>query len=131
MVTHLTPLISKTGRTNAPETILQFVNDARREADKHPLRLDPKLCRVAHYRAADMAARDYFSHSGWEKALRKFGFSARGSGENIAYGQDSPAEVMEDWMNSPGHRQNILAGDFRALGVSRVEDIWVQVFTGR
>lgn len=131
MVTHLAPALSKTGRTNAPEAVLLLVNDARREADKHPLRLDAKLCRAAHYRAADMAARDYFSHSGWEAALRKFGVRVRPAGENIAWGQDSAAEVMEDWMDSPGHRQNILAGDYRSMGIGRVEDIWCQLFTGR
>lgn len=124
-------VISKTGRTNAPAQVLDLMNSARREAGKHPLRMDGKASRAAHYRAADMAARDYFSHSGWEDALRKFGINGRAAGENIAFGQDSADEVFGDWMDSPAHRQNIMAGDFRSVGIARVEDIWCQIFLGR
>ena len=73
-----------------------------------------------------------FSHTGpdgsdFSERVRAAGYDDPG-GENIAQGQTSADEVMTDWMNSPGHRQNILDCSFRTLGVGEASDYWVQEF---
>lgn len=84
-----------------------------------------------------MAARDYFSHtsqdgSGPGDRITDAGYRWSTYGENIAKGQRTPAAVMDSWMNSPGHRANILNCSFKELGVG-VEDspggiVWTQDF---
>ncbi|WP_446035202.1 CAP domain-containing protein, partial [Streptomyces olivaceus] len=101
---------------------------------------DDRLARAAQAHSADMVARDFYSHTDpdggrpWDRAAAA-GSSRRTVGENIACGQRSPAEVVEGWMNSPGHRANILKSDFTHLGVGlagggRAGTYWTQLFGG-
>ncbi|WP_165988711.1 CAP domain-containing protein [Streptomyces sp. YIM 98790] len=105
----------------AAEEVLRLVNEARAEAGCRPLVPDTGLAALARAFSQDMAARNFFSHvdpdgrTPWDRAEAQ-GIKNLG-GENIARGQQSAAAVMESWMNSEGHRANILNCDFTTLGV--------------
>jgi uncharacterized protein YkwD len=124
--------------------MLARVNAERRKAGVALLQPNPKLDAAAQRHAEDMLARAYFAHESPEgktvrERARAAGYDWRAVGENIAEGQLSIAEVMETWMNSPGHRRNILDKGFKELGVGlalgrsgdgyQVE--WVQTFGTR
>lgn len=125
--------ISPTGRPDQAATVLHLVNAERHRHGLRALAANNRLARAAHYRAADMAHREYFAHTGWVRALRRFGYYklSRTVGENIAKGQTSAREVFADWMDSPPHRANILASKYREMGLARCEDIWCQTFGAR
>lgn len=122
--------------------MLAAVNEVRRKAGAPPLKMNRDLQEAAQAHAQDMLARGYFAHespSGTtvRERARKAGYDWRTIGENIAEGQTSVDEVMKTWMNSPGHRANILNPPFRELGVGLVigqarngeyRVIWVQNF---
>jgi uncharacterized protein YkwD len=102
--------------------MLARVNAERRKAGARPLRANARLDQAAQRHAEDMLARDYFAHESPEgKTVRDrakaAGYDWRMIGENIASGQFSVEEVMDTWMNSPGHRRNILEPGFRELGI--------------
>jgi uncharacterized protein YkwD len=123
--------------------VLKQVNAVRRRAGLAALRPDPALDRAAQKHAEDMLARSYFEHRSPEgKSVRERstaqGYQWRAIGENIAEGQVSVDEVMDTWMNSPGHCENILGTGFTELGVGlalgrsgpsgRYRVLWVQNF---
>lgn len=119
--------------------VLDLVNAARAENGKSPLTLDDALCGVAQLRAEEIV--QSFSHTRPNgttcfTAIDEAGISYRALGENIAAGQSSPASVMNSWMNSEGHRKNILSGDFSSIGIGYVNapsgygHYWVQMFMG-
>jgi uncharacterized YkwD family protein len=115
--------------------VADLVNQERAKAGLAPLQFDSSLNKVAQAKAADMAQNNYFDHNSPTYGspfdmMKQFGVSYRTAGENIAMGQRSPQEVMEQWMNSQGHRQNILNGSFTKIGVGYVNGYWVQEFTG-
>ncbi len=94
------------------------------------------LMKAAAKRAQEQA--QLFSHTrpngqSWSTVLGEFGISYRGAGENVAYGQSSPAEVVNAWMNSEGHRANILNANFSNIGVGvhyqNGTYYWAQLFT--
>ncbi|NLU69771.1 CAP domain-containing protein [Streptomyces sp. HNM0574] len=101
--------------------VLRLVNEERAEAGCKAVTADSGLARLAREFSTDMAERDFFSHttpdgkSPWDRA-EALGIPRLG-GENIARGQADAEAVMESWMNSPGHRENILNCDYRTLGV--------------
>ncbi|MCB5910770.1 CAP domain-containing protein [Streptomyces pinistramenti] len=107
--------------TSTQAQVLSLVNQERADAGCSPVRADGELASLAQAFSDDMAARDFFDHtdpdgaSPWDRA-RKAGISDLG-GENIARGQSDARAVMKSWMNSPGHRANILNCDYRTLGV--------------
>ncbi|WP_413759111.1 CAP domain-containing protein [Streptomyces sp. MMBL 11-3] len=111
--------------TKAPATaeaaVLTLVNEERAKAGCSPVTASSSLAALAESFSKDMAARDFFDHTDpdgatpWDRA-EAAGVSGLG-GENIARGQADAAAVMEAWMNSPGHRANILNCDFKTLGV--------------
>ncbi|WP_413104828.1 CAP domain-containing protein [Streptomyces sp. Inha503] len=118
--------------------VIARTNAERAAARLAPLAPDPRLTAAAQAHSDDMVARDFYSHTGpegqqpWYRA-RAAGATHRGVGENIACGQRSPEEVVRGWMNSPGHRANILKPDFTHIGVghatgSRAGTYWTQVF---
>lgn len=125
--------------------MLAQVNEQRRKVGAPPLAMNPDLQQAAQAHAQDMLARGYFAHkspSGTtvRERSRRAGYEWRTIGENIAEGQTSVDEVMTTWMDSPGHRQNILNPNFRELGVGLVlgktrsgehRAIWVQNFGAR
>jgi uncharacterized protein YkwD len=101
--------------------MLAAVNAERRKAGVPPLTANSRLDQAAQRHAEDMLARNYFAHESPERKTvreraREAGYDWRAIGENIAEGQTSVAEVMKTWMNSPGHRHNILDRDFKELG---------------
>lgn len=124
------------GVQEAAEAVASLVNAARQDASLSELELDADLCAAAQARAQEIA--QSFSHtrpdgSSCFTILEEFGISYRAAGENIAMGQRTPEEVMDGWMNSSGHRANILNGTFTSIGVGYYVDgagaaHWVQIF---
>ena len=115
--------------------VVRLVNALRAEKGLQPLTANWELSRVARYKSEDMAANRYFSHTSPTygtpfQMIRSFGLSYRTAGENIAYGQRTPAEVMDAWMNSSGHRANILNSSYTHIGVGYCErgNYWTQMF---
>ncbi|WEO99270.1 CAP domain-containing protein [Streptomyces sp. FXJ1.172] len=117
-----------------------LTNGERRRAGLPPLAVDPLLTAAAQAHCADMVARDFYDHTcpdgsrPWDRAAAA-GSRRRTIGENIACGQRSPAEVVTGWMNSPGHRANILKREFGHIGVGfagggRAGTYWCQLFGG-
>jgi len=123
---------------NVETSVLTIVNQERSKAGLKPLQMDWELQRVARIKACDMATTGYFSHQSPDYGspfdmMKNYGISYRTAGENIAKGQRTPQEVMNAWMNSTGHRANILKGDFTHIGVGYCEqgNHWVQMFIGK
>lgn len=133
--------------------VVRLVNEIRAENGLNPLKVDENLTRSARYHAWDMATHDYFDHATMKKMnngdwdivyyksslrIRKFlREGVRCTSENIAVGQRTPQEVMKTWMESSGHKANILNPDFTHIGVgyyapedyqSRYPHYWVQNF---
>ncbi|MFK8907918.1 CAP domain-containing protein [Streptomyces sp. YS-3] len=110
-----------TAEQAAAATVVSLVNQQRAQAGCSPLKADASLAALATAFSDDMAARGFFDHtdpdgkSPWDRAA-KAGIGNLG-GENIARGQADAKAVMEAWMNSPGHRANILNCDYKTLGV--------------
>jgi len=130
------PNIDQTKGTE--QQVLSLVNQERSRAGIKPLEMDWELQRVARVKACDMAEKGYFSHQSPTYGspfdmMKQFGVSYRSAGENIAEGQRTPAEVMQAWMNSQGHRENILKSDYTHLGVGYCEtgNHWVQMFISK
>lgn len=117
--------------------IVNLVNEERAKAGLSEVKLDANITAAANVRA--MEIKQSFSHtrpdgSSFSTALKEQGVSYRGSGENIAWGQKSPEQVMNAWMNSDGHRANILNPNYKNIGVGYYQDAngvnyWVQLFT--
>lgn len=118
--------------------VVALTNAERTAAGLRPLADDPRLASAAQAYSADMAARAFYSHTSpeglapWDRAAAA-GATHRGIGENIACGQRSPREVVTGWMNSPGHRANILKPDFTHLGIGfagggPAGTYWTQLF---
>ncbi|MGM1063772.1 CAP domain-containing protein [Saccharothrix sp. Mg75] len=114
-----------TTTTEAPVSpqaeVVALVNDARELAGCEPLTVDERVTAAARDHTSDMADRDYFSHTTPEgvdfaQRMRSAGYPNPG-GENIAKGQRSAEQVMKAWMNSDGHRRNILNCGFTTIGV--------------
>ncbi|MFS8202012.1 CAP domain-containing protein [Streptomyces sp. CWNU-52B] len=116
-----TPSKAASTPATAEAAVLSLVNDERAKAGCSPVTASSSLAALAEAFSKDMAARDFFDHtdpdgaSPWDRA-EDLGVANLG-GENIARGQADAAAVMEAWMNSPGHRANILNCDFKTLGV--------------
>jgi uncharacterized protein YkwD len=100
-------------------------NEARAHHGLRPLCVDHRLTRAARSHSREMIEKDYFSHSSYNgesvgARLKRFGYGGNVSGENIAGGNGSfakPGSTFKRWMNSAGHRSNILDGRFRRVGV--------------
>nr|WP_312889211.1 CAP domain-containing protein [Desertibacillus haloalkaliphilus] len=113
--------------------VVQLVNQERAKQGLGSLTHRADLKNVAHKKAEDMINSNYFSHTSPNYGspfdmMRTFGISYTTAAENIAKGQKTPQEVMNSWMNSPGHRQNILNGQFDSIGVGFYQGAWVQMF---
>jgi uncharacterized YkwD family protein/spore coat assembly protein SafA len=123
---------------NIEVQVQQLVNQERSKAGLKPLQMDWELQRTARTKSCDMATKNYFSHTSPTYGspfdmMKSFGISYRTAGENIAKGQRTPSEVMKAWMNSSGHRANILKNDFTHIGVGYCEqgNHWTQMFIGK
>ncbi len=126
---------TSTGTSSAAQAVLAEVNAARAKNGLSALTLDANMNRAAAVRAAEMA--QSFSHtrpngSRGLTALNEAGVSYRTAGENIASGQQTAQAVVSAWMNSSGHRANILSSLFGRMGVGQAtiggRTYWVQLF---
>lgn len=123
---------------NVENEVLALVNEERAKVGLKPLEMDWELARVARMKSQDMAEKGYFSHTSPTYGspfdmMKQFGIQFKGAGENIASGQRTPQEVMNSWMNSQGHRANILKPEFTHLGVGyfrggQYGHMWTQMF---
>lgn len=120
--------------------VVSLVNKERAAAGLKSLTSDSQIAAVAQKKAEDMAKNGYFSHTSptYGSAfdmLKAAGISYRSAGENIAKGQKTAQVVMNGWMNSSGHRANILSSSYTKIGVGYAVDAkgtpyWVQIFAG-
>ncbi|MEU5703929.1 CAP domain-containing protein [Streptomyces aurantiacus] len=131
------PLTSD-GLARTTAEVVALTNAERAAAGLPPLTEDPLLIRAAQAHSVDMVARAFYSHTSpdgsepWHRAAAA-GSARRTIGENIACGQRSPAEVVRGWMDSPGHRANILKPAFTHIGVGfagggSAGTYWTQLF---
>ncbi|MET9712555.1 CAP domain-containing protein [Nocardiopsis alba] len=123
--------------TNPSETLLDLINHERSAAGVAPLQANEALTGAAQAHALDMAKNDYFSHASADGRSAKeraaeHGYTAYGA-ENIARGQRIPEATVLSWMNSAGHRRNLLNPDLIAVGLGVAEraeggPVWVAKF---
>lgn len=121
------------------QKVVELVNVERQKAGLPALKMDSAISNVARAKSKDMAVNNYFAHQSptYGSAgdmLRQFGIKWSAWGENIAAGQKTPEIVVDAWMNSPGHRANILSSNFSKIGVgyetnSSGRAYWTQMFT--
>jgi uncharacterized protein YkwD len=118
-----TPVPAATQAGDARQTeVLDLVNKERAQAGCKPLRFDSRLAAAATAHSEDMAKRGYFEHDnpdGTSPAdrIEAIGYKWSSEGENIAAGYDSAEKVMDAWMHSEGHRENILNCGFTDIGI--------------
>lgn len=131
-----TPSQSTTANSSYAAQVVSLVNAERAKHGLPALTVSTKVQQAAQTRAGEL--KSSFSHtrpSGAScfTALREAGVSYTRAGENIAYGQSTPAAVMQSWLNSSGHRANILSPDFTTIGVGYTvvngTAYWTQFFT--
>ncbi|MGP4076261.1 CAP domain-containing protein [Halobacillus sp. K22] len=119
--------------------VVDLVNEERAAEGLEPLEMFNRLSGLAVVKSQDMAEKNYFSHTSPTygspfEMMDEFDFTYWAAGENIAAGQRTPEEVVEGWMNSEGHRANILNDQFTHIGVGYIEDAgrygtyWTQLF---
>lgn len=118
--------------------VVELTNAEREKQGLAPLELDVELSKVAKDKSKDMQQNNYFSHNSPTHGspfdmMKKYGIQYNTAGENIAQGQQSPEEVVNAWMNSEGHRANIMNENFTHIGVGHVEEgnYWTQMFIGK
>ena len=121
--------------------VVTLVNQERAKVGLAPLKDNWELSRVARYKSEDMANKNYFSHTSPTYGspfdmIKNFGIKYMAAGENIAMGQQTAASVMSSWMNSPGHKANILSKNFTEIGVGLAKNkngtiYWTQQFIGK
>ncbi|MEU8844295.1 CAP domain-containing protein [Streptomyces roseus] len=125
-----------TGGASGPAAeVVALVNQERAKAGCSALTVNPKLTAAALNHSQDMAAHSNMSHTGSDgsdpgERITRSGFSWMTYGENVAYGYSTPEQVMTGWMNSPGHRENILNCAFKEIGVGLAQpnSYWTQDF---
>ncbi|SIT80670.1 CAP domain-containing protein [Edaphobacillus lindanitolerans] len=110
------------GLSATEQKVLDLTNAERTKAGLKPLAADTKLMKSAREKSADMSKNNYFSHTSPTYGspfdqMKALGISYRSAAENIAMGQRTPEEVVKGWMESPGHRQNILTPGFTHIGI--------------
>lgn len=117
------------------QEVIRLVNIERAKYGLPALTEDWELSRVARYKSQDMKDKRYFSHTSPTYGspfdmMKSFGLSYRTAGENIAMGQRTPQQVVNAWMNSSGHRANILNSSYKKIGVGYVAsgNYWTQMF---
>lgn len=116
--------------------IIRLTNVERAKAGLPALKRNWQISRVARYKSEDMKNKGYFSHTSPTYGspftmLKNFGINFNYAGENIAYGQRTPQQVVNAWMNSSGHRANILNKNYTEIGVGFSEGYYyTQMFIG-
>jgi uncharacterized YkwD family protein len=126
------------GISQYAQQVIELTNRERARAGLPALKLDAQLSSVAQKKSEDMQQNHYFSHTSPTYGspfdmMRDFGVTYKTAGENIAQGQRTPQEVVTAWMNSPGHRANILNRQFTHIGVGfeQAGNHWTQMFIGK
>jgi uncharacterized protein YkwD len=121
--------------TSADETgtVVALVNQERKEAGCDPVTVDDRITAAAEDHSQDQADMGKMTHTGSDgstvgKRVTRAGYTWSKVGENVASGTTSPERVMELWMNSDAHRENILNCAFENIGVGRVDGYWTQDF---
>lgn len=127
-----------TGLSEFEQQVVNLTNEERAKAGLPALEVDTELSKVAQAKSEDMRDNNYFAHNSPTYGspfdmMNQFGVDYQSAGENIAKGQQTPEEVVNAWMNSEGHRKNIMNGSFTHIGVGYVEEgnIWTQQFIGK
>ncbi len=124
--------------SSVEKEVARLVNLERQKAGLAPLTFSEEISKVARLKSQDMADKNYFSHTSPTygdpfQMMRSFGIKFGYAGENIAKGYRSPEAVMNGWMNSSGHRANILNSNFKKIGVGYIQangtTYWTQMFT--
>ncbi|GEM_PF-3259446 len=125
------------------DEVFRLTNTERQKVGLMPLTLSLELIQAAQAHAVDMASNDYFSHTGLNGSTpgtrtAAFQYGSSFVGENIAAGYSTPTDVVQGWMDSPGHRANILNMDYTEIGLgffnnpsAEFGNYWVQVFGDR
>lgn len=117
------------------QEVVKLTNAERTKAGLKALQTDDKLMAAAREKSQDMQSKQYFSHtsptfgSPFDR-MKALGITYKSAGENIAQGQRTPQEVVQAWMDSPGHRANILNANYTHIGVGYVKsgNYWTQQF---
>lgn len=133
-----TEATTSTSNNSYAKQVLDLVNNERTKYGLSAVTLNTSLNNVAQVKAEDMKNNNYFSHTSPTygspfEMMKSFGISYRTAGENIAKGQNSPQQVVNAWMNSEGHRKNILNSAFTQMGLGfsgQDSKYWVQMFIG-
>ena len=130
------PVVNSTV-TQYEKRVVELVNVERAKYGLKPLSSDWQLSRVARIKSQDMKDNNYFSHTSPTygspfNMMKNFGINYKTAAENIARGQKTPEAVVSSWMNSSGHRANILSSKYSKIGVGYVQsgNYWTQMFTG-
>jgi uncharacterized YkwD family protein len=120
------------------QKVVELTNQERAKQGLPALKVDVELSKVAKEKSRDMQANNYFSHDSPTYGspfdmMKQFGIEYSSAGENIAMGQPTPEEVVQAWMNSEGHRKNIMNSTYTHIGVGYVEDghYWTQQFIAK
>ncbi|WP_409251048.1 CAP domain-containing protein [Bacillus sp. SCS-153A] len=118
--------------------VVELTNAERTKKGLPALKVDTELSKVAREKSNDMQEKNYFSHTSPTYGspfdmMNQFGIDYRAAGENIAMGQRTPEEVVKAWMNSEGHRKNILSSNFTHIGVGHDTNgnYWTQMFISK
>ncbi|MFD3548769.1 CAP domain-containing protein [Streptomyces sp. NPDC058655] len=129
------PAADPAAPSGAQAEVLALVNQERAAAGCPALTVNAKLTKAAQDHSADMAAHGNMSHTGSDGSdpgarITRAGYQWRTYGENVAYGYGSAAKVMEGWMNSPGHKRNILDCSYKEIGIGLAQpgQYWTQNF---
>ncbi len=131
------PSASVTNTSTYEQQVIDLINEIRVKNGLSPLTENTALSRCAKAKSQDMHDKRYFSHQSPTYGspfdmMKQFGITYRTAGENIAMGQSTPQAVVNAWMNSEGHRANILNASFTQIGMGYVADghYWTQQFIG-
>ena len=120
--------------SSAANRVLELTNYHRQRNGLRPLQFNASLNNSAQAHSNDMAAHNYFDHTGSDgsssgRRARQYGFEGGYTAENIST-RKSPDDVVTGWMNSPGHRRNILDPNYRYMGIGYSKGKWTQTFGG-
>lgn len=121
------------------QTVIALTNTERAKHGLPALQWNEQLFKAAQEHSQSMAHGDFFDHRELVERAREEGYPSSFVGENIAAGRSTPEEVMQQWLNSPGHRNNILNSEYTEIGVGhyylendpgrfQYKHYWTQIF---
>jgi len=121
---------------NTPDSVLSEMNSYRTKEGLSPLRFDPRLVAAAGDRMQDMEDLEYWSHDAPDGRspfvwLKPHGYDFRFAGENLATGFETVELLVQGWMESPGHRANILSADYDDVGIAVIDGSTTRRATGK